>query len=95
MSTVPNSLTVAEWLEAKVEAGRHQFQLLGRVDDAAAATGRGEQTGIVSLVARAANTVKITALILERASGGNPAVLGLDQATMLPRLVGALVERRR
>jgi hypothetical protein len=94
MSTVPNSLTVAEWLEAKVEAGRHQFQLLGRVDDAAAATGRGEQTGIVSLVARAANTVKITALILERASGGNPAVLGLDQATMLPRLVGALVERR-
>ena len=94
MSTIPNSLSVAEWLEAKVEAERHQFQVLGRVDDAAAATGRGQQTGIVALVARAANTVKITTLILERASGGNPAVLGPDQATMLPTLIVSLVERR-
>jgi hypothetical protein len=89
-----DSLTIAEWLEVKAEAARNQYQLLGQIDEKSFPSVSASQLGVVPLVARMTSTAKATALVLERASAGNPAVLGLDQTGMLPKIVGALLERR-
>jgi hypothetical protein len=94
LSSAPDSLTIAEWLEVKVEAARNQYQLLGRIDEKSFASVGASQPGVVSLIARMTSAAKATALVLERASAGNPAVLGLDQTGLLPKIVGTLLDRR-
>jgi TPR repeat protein len=88
------SMSVAEWLEAKSEAVRHGFEPVGQVEDSKVrAALRGNELGATTmLLARASTTRQISALVLERASVGGSAVLGLEQSNALGNIVHAMLD---
>jgi len=88
------SMSVAEWLEAKSEAVRHGFEPLGQIEDGRVrATLRGNELGATTmLLARASTNRQISALVLERASVGGSAVLGLEQSNALGSIVHAMLD---
>lgn len=90
----PNWISIAEWLELKGEAGRHQHEVLGRLDGGGIRPAAGEQNATLSFVARMASTSKIVVLLLERAPTGSSAVLSLDQTGLLVKRVESLLDRQ-
>jgi TPR repeat protein len=94
-------LSLAEWLEAKAEAGQHGYELLGvtgaatpqppGLAPAPPATGGGATT--IGLVARAVGTSTIALLVLERSGVGGPAVLGVDLTGALGSAVSEMLNR--
>ncbi len=88
------SMSVAEWLEAKSEAARHGFEPLGQIEEGKVrAAVRGNELGATTmLLARSSSTRNIAALVLERASTGSSAVLGLDQSNTLGTIVHSMLD---
>jgi len=88
------SMSVAEWLEAKSEAVRHGFEPVGQVEESKVrAALRGNELGATTmLLARATTNRQISALVLERASVGGSAVLGLEQSNALGSIVHGMLD---
>jgi hypothetical protein len=88
------SMSVAEWLETKSEAARHGFEPVGQIEEGRVrAALRGNELGATTmLLARSSATSNIAALVLERASTGSSAVLGLDQSNTLGTIVHSMLD---
>lgn len=92
LNDATQSLSVAEWLEAKSEAGRNKYELLGQITSKQNRSVADDQGGAILFIARTTNASRIVALRFERGPSGSPAVLGLDQAGVLPEVVASLFD---
>ncbi|MEO6527553.1 MAG: hypothetical protein ABIP93_13065, partial [Gemmatimonadaceae bacterium] len=92
LSETSGWMSVAEWLETKSETARHNYQLLGQIDEARTRAAAGAQSGAGLLIARTTSTSRIVGLLLERPTAGNSAIVSLDQTNLLPRVVESLFD---
>jgi hypothetical protein len=92
LNDTTQSLNIAEWLEVKSEAGRHDYELLGQITSKQIRPVADEQGSAIVFLARTTNTSRVVALRFERGPTGSPGVLGLDQAGILPELIASLFD---
>jgi hypothetical protein len=87
-----STMSVAEWLDARSEAARNGYELVGRIDVPRMRAAGVAQNGSILFLARTSATSKIVMLMLERAAAGGSAVIGLDQSSAMAGVVESLFD---